>query len=179
MKVVFQKGVEDCVKQQRAALWGGALEEEGRRGRCGHARRHGRMDGDVWALANDDPGIVARSFFREVARGGFSVARSGSRWIFVAFFERLGAFFCLRCLSQTMFTTRAFDVLKLYPAPTAAFILPRSAYAELLTISASVYNCLHCIQNWHCCNDGCHDCQSCNRDDDRRSSTRLAFSGNG
>ena len=36
-------------------------------------------------LANDDPGVVARFFFffQEVARGGFSMARSGSRWLFV------------------------------------------------------------------------------------------------
>ena len=30
----------------------------------------------VQVLANEDPGIVGRFFFREVARGGFSVARS-------------------------------------------------------------------------------------------------------
>ena len=33
-------------------------------------------------------------------------------------------FFFLRCLSQTMFTTRAFHVLRWYPTPTAVFILP-------------------------------------------------------
>ena len=39
--------------------------------------------------------------------------------------EWLGAcFFCLRCLSQTLFTTRALSVMRWYPAPTTAFILP-------------------------------------------------------
>ena len=39
--------------------------------------------------------------------------------------ERLGAFFfCLRCLSQTISTTRALDVLTWYPSPTTVFMLP-------------------------------------------------------
>ena len=66
-------------------------------------------------LANDQMPIVARFFFfREVARGGFPVARSGSRRLVVAFLssERLGAFFCLRVLSQTMLVTDAVNVLR-------------------------------------------------------------------
>ena len=38
----------------------------------------------VQALANGEMSIVAH-FFREVGRGGFCVARSGSRWLFAAF----------------------------------------------------------------------------------------------
>ena len=61
----------------------------------------------VWALANDQ---WLAFFFREVARGGFL-------WLFWSP-QRLGVLvFCLRCLSQTTFTTRAFDVLRQYPTP--------------------------------------------------------------
>ena len=54
------------------------------------------------------------------------------QWLVVAFCGFLllfGArltrrFFCLRCLSQTMFTTRAFNVLRQSPTPTTVFMLP-------------------------------------------------------
>ena len=54
------------------------------------------------------------------------------QWLGVArghFFclEWLGAFFCFRCLhclSQTMFATRAFKVLRQYPTPTTVFTIP-------------------------------------------------------
>ena len=40
----------------------------------------------VQALANGEMLTVARFFFRDVARGGFSVARSALAWLFLAFF---------------------------------------------------------------------------------------------
>ena len=67
-------------------------------------------------------------------------------------------FFCLRCLSQTIFTTRAFNVLRQHPTPTTIFMLP-----ILLLLAFSFYrtthnlglgvSCLSCIQNWYSCND--------------------------
>ena len=66
--------------------------------------------------------------------------------------------FCLCCLSQTTFTTRAFDVLMQHPTPTTFFILPilllltfcfhRTAHDLGLGVS-----CLSCILNWYSCND--------------------------
>ena len=82
----------------------------------------------VQALANDDLVTVARFFF--FLRSGPTMASSGSRWIAVAFYGFLSGewaqrfCFCLRCLSQTMFTTRAFTVLRQYPTPTTVFTPP-------------------------------------------------------
>ena len=66
--------------------------------------------------------------------------------------------FCLRCLSQTTFTTRALSVRRWYPTPTTTFILPM-----LLLLAFCFYrtthdlglgvSCLSCIQNFYCCND--------------------------
>ena len=67
-------------------------------------------------------------------------------------------FYWLRCLWQTRFTTRAFNVLRQYPTPTTIFILPM-----LLLLAFCFYrttrdlglgvSCLSYIQNWYCCND--------------------------
>ena len=58
----------------------------------------------------------------------FFFSRRGSRWLFLPGVARrfflLFLPFCLRCLSQTMFATRAFKVLRQYPTPTTVFTMP-------------------------------------------------------
>ena len=105
------------------------------------------------ALAKDQMPIEAR-FFREVPRGGFSVVL-------------LLCFFCLRCLSQenvhnSLLHTADFGASRILPSQNDS--RPR---LTLLVLHS---------ENWYCCNDGCRDCQSSNRDDDRRSSARLRLS---
>ena len=78
------------------------------------------------ALANGDPGFVARfSFF---GANGSRWLCSGSEWLAVPFCGFLSGvarpFFCLRCLSETTFTTRALNVLRQYPSTTTFYVLP-------------------------------------------------------
>ena len=84
-------------------------------------------------------------------------------------------FFCLRCLSQTIFTTCAFNVLKLYPTPTTIFILP-----FLLLLAFCFHRTTACSTfrtGTAATTHGCRDCHGCNRDDDRRNIARNCSFG--
>ena len=152
---------------------------------------HAKGECSVLALANADSWcfffsgkwLAVAFHWLGVARGGFSVARSGSRWLFVAFLgpgvARRFFFFFFVASPQTTCTTRALNVLRWCSTPTTVFILPVLLLLEFCfyqtTHDLSLgLNCLHRIQNCTAATThGCRDCQSCIGGDFRRSSARL------
>ena len=89
----------------------------------------------------------------------FSVCATPARRCFVVFEPRVARrTLWLRGQSQTMFTTRALNVLKCSPSPTTVFILPTLQLLEFRFFRTTHdlglgLNCLYCIQYWYCCND--------------------------
>ena len=82
------------------------------------------------------------------------VARGGFLWLFLISLSGSALFVCLRCQSQTIFTTRALNVLRQHATPITVFILPLAfCFYRTATTSASAYYLLSYIQNWYCCND--------------------------
>ena len=80
--------------------------------------------------------IVGRCFFREVARGGFSVARSGSLLLFVAFCGFFGfrsLFLTSMPVADDVHNSRV-KVLRQYPTPpTTVFTAVVAARANIST----------------------------------------------
>ena len=116
------------------------------------------------------------------------MARSGSRWLFVASLERRVAqrFFCLRCQSHATFHDSRAKCSDVVPYTNCGLHTADVAATGILLVQKCsrprprlTTDCPTFRTGTAATTPGCRDCHGCNRDDDRRNSARNCSIGSG